>query len=56
MPTEIVFNDGWPYLTDRVGGDVADSAIERVTLPPMIVFILAQKYFIEGVAASGVKG
>ncbi len=25
-------------------------------LPPMIVFILAQKYFIEGVAASGVKG
>ncbi|MEW6581029.1 MAG: carbohydrate ABC transporter permease [Chloroflexota bacterium] len=25
-------------------------------LPPMIVFILAQKYFIEGVATSGVKG
>jgi ABC-type glycerol-3-phosphate transport system permease component len=25
-------------------------------LPPIIIFILAQKYFIEGVAQSGVKG
>jgi multiple sugar transport system permease protein len=25
-------------------------------LPPMIVFIFAQRYFIEGVASAGVKG
>ena len=25
-------------------------------LPPIIIFILAQRYFIEGVASSGVKG
>ena len=25
-------------------------------LPPMIIFVLAQKYFIEGVASSGLKG
>jgi multiple sugar transport system permease protein len=25
-------------------------------LPPMIVFILAQRYFIEGIATSGLKG
>jgi ABC-type glycerol-3-phosphate transport system permease component len=25
-------------------------------LPPMIVFILAQRYFIEGIAGSAVKG
>jgi multiple sugar transport system permease protein len=25
-------------------------------LPPVIVFVLAQRYFIEGVASAGVKG
>jgi multiple sugar transport system permease protein len=25
-------------------------------LPPMVVFVLAQRYFIEGIASSSVKG
>jgi ABC-type glycerol-3-phosphate transport system permease component len=25
-------------------------------LPPILIFILAQRYFIEGVASSGLKG
>jgi multiple sugar transport system permease protein len=25
-------------------------------LPPMIIFVLAQRYFIEGIASTGLKG
>ena len=28
----------------------------RVTIPPLILYIFFQRYFVEGIAASGVKG
>jgi multiple sugar transport system permease protein len=39
---------------DRPNLDLTGAAI--AILPPILVFILAQKYFVEGIATSGLKG
>jgi len=38
------------------GADVSDKAVTLLSLPSLLLFFFLQKYFIQGIASSGVKG
>ena len=55
-----IMSSRWPLsklsniAADRPNLVLTGAAI--AILPPMIIFILAQRYFIEGLSSSGLKG
>ena len=46
----------WQMLDDANRTDLLMASATSAIIPTVILFVLCQKYFVEGIATSGVKG
>ena len=50
-------SDGWlGYFVENSTGRRSWPSSSMATIPPIVIYVFFQRYFVEGIAASGVKG